>query len=84
MVGAAWQGRGYATESAQALVSWLRERGVVTITAAIHPDHAASAAVARRAGLVPTAEYADGEVSGGWPGDEPPPIYVGETVTRLP
>jgi RimJ/RimL family protein N-acetyltransferase len=62
VVGAPWQGCGYATESAQALVSWLRERGVVTITAAIHPGHAASAAVARRAGLVPTAEYADGEV----------------------
>ncbi len=62
VVGAAWQGRGYATESAQALVSWLREHGMVTITAAIHPDHAASAAVARRAGLVPTPEHADGEV----------------------
>jgi RimJ/RimL family protein N-acetyltransferase len=62
VVGAPWQGRGYATESAQALVSWLRERGVVTLPAAIHPGHAASAAVARRAGLVPTAEYADGEV----------------------
>ncbi len=61
MVGAAWQGRGYASESAQALVGWLREHGVVTFTATIHPDHAASAAVARRAGLAPTAERADGE-----------------------
>jgi RimJ/RimL family protein N-acetyltransferase len=34
----------------------------VTITAAIHPGNAASAAVARRAGLAPTAELADGEV----------------------
>jgi RimJ/RimL family protein N-acetyltransferase len=62
VVGAPWQGRGYAAESASALVSWLREHGVATITAAIHPDHAASAAVARRAGLVPTPEHADGEV----------------------
>jgi RimJ/RimL family protein N-acetyltransferase len=62
VVGAAWQGRGYAAESARALVGWLRGHQVVTITAAIHPGNAASAAVARRAGLVPTAERADGEV----------------------
>ena len=34
----------------------------MTIVAAIHPDHAASAAVARRAGMTPTAERADGEI----------------------
>jgi RimJ/RimL family protein N-acetyltransferase len=62
VVGAPWQGRGYAAESAQALVGWLREREVMTIVAAIHPDHAASAAVARRAGMRPTAERADGEI----------------------
>jgi RimJ/RimL family protein N-acetyltransferase len=62
VVGAPWQGRGYATESAQALIGWLREQEVMTIVAAIHPDHAASAAVARRAGMTPTAERADGEV----------------------
>jgi RimJ/RimL family protein N-acetyltransferase len=62
VVGAPWQGRGYATESAQALIRWLRGREVMTIVAAIHPDHAASAAVARRAGMTPTAERADGEI----------------------
>ena len=62
VVGDAWQGRGYATESAQALIRWLREHEVVTIVAAIHPDHAASAGVARRAGMIPTAERADGEI----------------------
>lgn len=62
VVGARWQGRGYATESAQALIGWLREHGVMTIVAAIHPDHAASAAVAHRAGMIPTAERADGEI----------------------
>jgi RimJ/RimL family protein N-acetyltransferase len=62
VVGALWQGRGYATESAQALVHWLREHEVMTIVAAIHPDHAASAAVASRAGMTPTAERADGEI----------------------
>ena len=62
VVGTPWQGRGYATESAQALIGWLREHQVMTIVAAIHPDHAASAAVARRAGMTPTAERADGEI----------------------
>jgi RimJ/RimL family protein N-acetyltransferase len=62
VVGAPWQGRGYATESAQAVIRWLGEHGVVTVVAAIHPDHAASAAVARRAGMRPTAERADGEI----------------------
>jgi RimJ/RimL family protein N-acetyltransferase len=62
VVGAPWQGRGYATESAQALIRWLRDHEVTTIVAAIHPDHTASAAVARRAGMIPTAERADGEI----------------------
>jgi RimJ/RimL family protein N-acetyltransferase len=62
VVGAPWQGHGYATESAQALIGWLREQEVMTIVAAIHPDHVASAAVARRAGMTPTAERVDGEI----------------------
>ena len=62
VVGAPWQCRGYATESAQALIRWLREHEVTTIVAAIHPGHAASAAVARRAGMIPTTERADGEI----------------------
>ena len=62
MVGAAWQGRGYATEAAQALVGWLHGHGVANVTASIHPGNAASAAVARRAGLVPSSEVVDGEV----------------------
>jgi RimJ/RimL family protein N-acetyltransferase len=62
VVGAPWQGRGYATESAQALIRWLRDHEVTRIVAAIHPDHTASAAVARRAGMTPTAERADGEI----------------------
>jgi RimJ/RimL family protein N-acetyltransferase len=62
VVGAQWQRHGIATEAALALVSWLNDHGVTTITAAIHPGHAASAAVARRVGLVPTAERADDEI----------------------
>ncbi|MFD8012312.1 GNAT family N-acetyltransferase [Streptomyces sp. NPDC058955] len=61
VVGTAWQGRGYASEAARALVGWLRPR-VRTVVAHVHPDHAASAAVARAAGLVPTGEVHDGEV----------------------
>ena len=40
----------------------LRERGVTRFAANIHPDHAASAAVARRLGLAPTGERRGGEV----------------------
>ena len=62
LIGVAWQGSGYATEAAQAMIDWLRLRGVETITAHIHADHAASAAVAARVGLAPTEEIEDGEV----------------------
>ena len=61
VIGVPWQGRGYATEAAQALVAWLESVGVTTITAHIHPDHEASAVVASRAGLSPTTELEDGE-----------------------
>lgn len=62
MVGTAWQGRGYATEAAQALVGWLAANGVETVTAHVHPDNLASARVAERAGLTATGEIEDGEV----------------------
>jgi RimJ/RimL family protein N-acetyltransferase len=61
MVGVDWQGRGYAAEAARALVAWLDSRGIKTVQAHIHPRHAASAAVARRAGLLPTGHIDDGE-----------------------
>ena len=61
VVGLRWQGRGYATEAAQALVGWLDARGIQVIQARIHPEHAASAAVARRAGLRPSGVVEDGE-----------------------
>lgn len=63
VVGTPWQGRGIASEAACALVAWLRGRpGVAAVLAHIHPDHGASAAVARAAGLAPTGEWHDGEV----------------------
>ena len=61
VIGREWQGQGYATEAARALVAWLDARGVRVIQAHIHPGHAASAAVARRAGLAPTGLMEDGE-----------------------
>lgn len=61
VIGAPWQGRGYASEAALALVAWLDDMGVATIEAHVHPDHAASGKVAARAGLGPTDELVDGE-----------------------
>ncbi|MFE9725506.1 GNAT family N-acetyltransferase [Streptomyces sp. NPDC005794] len=63
VVGTRWQGRGYAKEGARGLVRHLLDRGSVrTVVAHVHPDHAASAAVAAAAGLRPTGEQVDGEV----------------------
>ena len=62
VVGVPWQGQGIATEAARALTVWLRQRSVRGVVAHIHPDHAASGAVAAAAGLVPTRFMDDGEV----------------------
>jgi RimJ/RimL family protein N-acetyltransferase len=61
VIGMAWQGRGYASEAALALVNWLRAHGVDEVIAHIRPDHQASATVANRSGLYPTDERVDGE-----------------------
>ena len=61
-VGTPWQGRGYASEAARGLVALLRRNASLsTVTAHIHPGPAASAAVARAAGLTPTDEEHEGE-----------------------
>ena len=60
-VGVPWQGRGIAAEAATAVVDWLVGLQIADIRALVHPDHAASAAVAARAGLRPTDELVDGE-----------------------
>ncbi|HCA86278.1 MAG TPA: GNAT family N-acetyltransferase [Streptomyces sp.] len=65
VVGSPWQGRGIATEAARGLVGRLQRQPVPaahTVIAHIHPDHAASAAVATAAGLTPSGELHDGEV----------------------
>jgi len=56
------QGEGLATEAATAVRDELGASGVATFIAHIHPDHAASAAVAGRLGMRPTRSRADGEV----------------------
>jgi RimJ/RimL family protein N-acetyltransferase len=61
-IGSAEQGRGIGSEAARAIVGWLVEDGVTTVEAYVHPEHAASGAVARNAGLVATEEIVDGEV----------------------
>jgi RimJ/RimL family protein N-acetyltransferase len=61
VIGVDWQGQGFASEAARALVGWLRRRGVEELVAHIHPEHRASAAVAARAGLRPTDDEVDGE-----------------------
>ncbi|MFJ4902709.1 GNAT family N-acetyltransferase [Streptomyces sp. NPDC088727] len=63
VIGTGCQGRGYAKEAAAGLVAHLLDGGAVrTVVAHIHPDHAASEAVAASAGLVRTGEWEDGEV----------------------
>lgn len=61
VVGVPWQGLGYASEAAVALVTWLARAGTTTVTASIAPGHHASERVARRAGLALTGRWTDGE-----------------------
>jgi RimJ/RimL family protein N-acetyltransferase len=61
------QGRGCAREAALAVRDELRAAGVAGFVAHIHPDHAASACVARALGMTPTATVVDGEIE--WAGD---------------
>ncbi|MGW4159805.1 GNAT family N-acetyltransferase [Streptomyces sp. NPDC004788] len=68
VLGTAWQHHGLAREAATTLAAWLREQAVPTLVAHIHPDHEASAAVARAAGLEPTDAFEDGERRWEWHG----------------
>ena len=61
VIGRAWQGQGYATEGARALVGWLEGRGIGTITAHVHPENRASIGVAGGCGLEVTDLVEDGE-----------------------
>jgi RimJ/RimL family protein N-acetyltransferase len=61
VIGTSWQGRGIASEAARGLVGWL-EGKVDLVVAHVHPDHAASAAVAAACGLAPTEDVVEGEI----------------------
>jgi RimJ/RimL family protein N-acetyltransferase len=61
VIGMPYQGFGFATEAARALLDWLRAHGIGTVVATIHPDNRASAAVAAKIGLRPTGETSDDE-----------------------
>jgi RimJ/RimL family protein N-acetyltransferase len=62
VIGTGQQRQGFAREAAHAMVAWLRDQGVTTIVAYVHPQHEASKAVARALGLAPTEAVVDGEV----------------------
>jgi RimJ/RimL family protein N-acetyltransferase len=68
VIGVPWQGRGYATEAALAVLEAVRGPASVTgddvtlVHAHIAPGNAASEAVARHLGLAPTDVVHDGEV----------------------
>jgi RimJ/RimL family protein N-acetyltransferase len=61
IIGVPWQGQGFATEAARALVAWLGDRGVGEVLAAVRPGHLASERVAAHAGMAPTPQEVDGE-----------------------
>ena len=72
VIGTPFQGRGYAKEAAAAVASWLTATaGILRLRATIHPEHEASAAVARSIGLEPTGERDDGEIVWRNPPSEP-------------
>lgn len=54
VIGMPYQGFGFATEAARALVDWLHAQSVRTIVASIHPDNTPSKAVATKLGMYPT------------------------------
>lgn len=60
-MGSSWWGRGYASESAVALVGWLKVLGVTEIRACVHPAHEASGRVAENAGLRLSGDVLNGE-----------------------
>jgi RimJ/RimL family protein N-acetyltransferase len=62
VIAIAYQQQGYAKEAALVMVQWLRQHGVESFVADVHPRHTASMAVARAIGLVPTDTVVDGEV----------------------
>ena len=61
LIGTNWQGRGFASEAAVALVAWLGDNEVNVVRACVRPDHSASQRVAANAGLALSDLTEDGE-----------------------
>jgi RimJ/RimL family protein N-acetyltransferase len=62
VIGSGFQGEGFASEAARALVEvLLDDPAIQTVTALVAPGHVASEKVAARAGLTLTDELVDGE-----------------------
>lgn len=61
VVGHDFQGEGYGTEGAATMALWLCERGVARLLAHVHPEHRASAGIARSLGMRPSGEVHDSE-----------------------
>lgn len=66
-----YQRRGYAGEAAVGMADWLRRNGADVLVAHVHPDHEASARVARRLGLRPSDTVTDGEIAWTTAPDDP-------------
>ncbi|HEY7630094.1 MAG TPA: GNAT family N-acetyltransferase [Thermoleophilaceae bacterium] len=62
VIGNRAQGYGFSTEATAAVIGWLGDNGVVEFEAHIHPQHAASQAVATRLGFSPTDSLKAGEL----------------------
>lgn len=61
VIGARWQGNGYATEAASAMKDWIQDNYAVPIRACVSPNHPASQRVAAKIGLRETDELIEGE-----------------------
>jgi RimJ/RimL family protein N-acetyltransferase len=61
VIGMPYQGFGFATEAARAVLDWLRAHGIAEIVATVHPANRASTAVASKIGMVATGETRDDE-----------------------
>lgn len=61
VIGAPWQGRGYATGAVGLMFTELLARGVGEVVADIHPANQPSEGVARRIGMTATDQIVDGE-----------------------
>ncbi|MFA1538829.1 GNAT family N-acetyltransferase [Actinomadura monticuli] len=69
VIGMPYQGFGFATEAARALLDWLLAQGIDGVVATIHPGNRASAAVASKIGLRATGETSGDEVVWRLPAD---------------